>query len=74
MSHHIGLRRDHQVFAAITSAQLHREHLDIATQFATIARDLYIDAEPHEAMVYVQFVRNWDKVHLPDEAARVRAR
>ena len=50
------------VLAIITSPELHADHLEVSAQFVGIARDLYVDNEPHELMTRVKTVRIWQNI------------
>ena len=62
------------VLAIITSPELHADHLEVSAQFVGIARDLYVDNEPHELMTRVKTVRIWDNVLPAAESGKLSSR
>ena len=60
--------------AIVTDANLHRNHLDVSTQFVGIARDLYVDNEPNEVMTRVKHVRIWANVQAAAESGKLSSR
>lgn len=45
--------------------------LQLRTRLVRVVRELYVDAEPHEAYVHVRLLRTW--VHVTQETGRARA-
>ena len=60
--------------AIVTDANLHRNHLDVSTQFVGITRDLYVDNEPNEVMTRVKHVRIWANVQAAAESGKLSSR
>jgi len=62
------------VFAVIASSGLLQKRLEVCIQFVGIARDLYVDAEPFEEMVYLKTVRIWENVPAAAKSGQLASR
>lgn len=62
------------VLTIICSKELQKRNIGVVAQFVGMARDMYVDSEPHEAMVYVKTVRIWENVQSAAESGSLSSR
>ena len=58
----------------VTNTNLHEKHLLVSAQFATVARALYVDTEPHQTMCRVRSIRVWDNIHTAAMSGKLSSR
>ena len=62
------------VHALVTDQKLHDKHLSAVAQFVSLARVLYVDAEPHQTMCKIRSIRIWDNVRLASLSGKLSSR